>query len=134
MELEVQVAANEDPEQIVTEAKMAKKPQRSKRVCYAAKEKLTCTCTKVMWRFIQLGISIWQIADMVADGFTTTTFWYLSTVSICNTFKVSFKVIVEPSVVSIRLTKSLLPNSAHGLSMHQTSLPTSLPITLDVKF
>ena len=82
MELEVQVAANEDPEQIVTEAKMAKKPQRSKRVCYAAKEKLTCTCTKVMWRFIQLGISIWQIADMVADGFTTTTFWYLSTVSI----------------------------------------------------
>ena len=47
----------------------------------AAKRMVTCTCTKVTWRFIQLGISLWQIADMVSDGLQTKKFWDLSVVS-----------------------------------------------------
>ena len=47
----------------------------------AAKRMVTCTCTKVTWRVIQLGISLWQIADMVSDGLQTKKFWDLSVVS-----------------------------------------------------
>ena len=48
----------------------------------AAKQRVTCTCTKVTWRLIQLGLSIWQIADMVSDGFQTKKLYDLSIVSI----------------------------------------------------
>ena len=47
----------------------------------AAKQRVTCTCTKVTWRAIQLGLSIWQIADMVSDGFQTKKLYDLSIVS-----------------------------------------------------
>ena len=45
------------------------------------KQRMTCTCTKVTWRFILLGISLWQIADMVSDGFQTKNYWTLASVS-----------------------------------------------------
>ena len=47
----------------------------------AVKQSITCTCSKVMWRSIQLGISLWQIADMISDGFQTAKFYHLSSVS-----------------------------------------------------
>ena len=47
----------------------------------AAKQRVTCTCTKVTWRIITLGLSLWQIADMVSDGFQTAKFYHLSSVS-----------------------------------------------------
>ena len=46
----------------------------------AAKQGLT-SCTKVAWRIIRIGISLWQIADMVSDGFQTAKFYHLSSVS-----------------------------------------------------
>ena len=46
-----------------------------------AKQKVTCTCTKVTWRIIWLGLSLWQIGDMVSDIFQTRKFYHLSTVS-----------------------------------------------------
>ena len=50
-------------------------------VCGAAKQRLTCTCTKVTWRIIRVGISLWQIADMVSDGFQTRKYFNLAIVS-----------------------------------------------------
>ena len=47
----------------------------------AAKQRVTCTCTKVTWRLIRLGLSLWQIADMVSDGLQTKKFYDLSIVS-----------------------------------------------------
>ena len=35
---------------------------------------------KILWRLIRLGISIWQIVDMVSDGFQTKKYFYLSRV------------------------------------------------------
>ena len=45
-----------------------------------AKQRVTCTCTKVTWRTIRLCLSLWQIADMVSDGFQTAKFNRLSSV------------------------------------------------------
>ena len=47
----------------------------------AAKQRGTCTCTKVTWRIIRVGISLWQIADMVSDGFQTRKYFNLAIVS-----------------------------------------------------
>ena len=35
----------------------------------------------IIWRFIRLGMSIWQIADMVSDGLQTKKYHDLSSVS-----------------------------------------------------
>ena len=42
--------------------------------------RLTCTCTKILWRFIRLVISLWQVVDMVSDGLQTKKFYDLSSV------------------------------------------------------
>ena len=81
----------------------------------AAKQMMTCTCTKVTWRFIQLCISLWQIADIVSDGFQTKKFWDLYWVSKNHWYKVAY-------VRDSSLWYLFLLNSAHGTSM---SLPTA---------
>ena len=49
---------------------------------YTAKRKWrqTYICTMIIWRFIQLGISLWQIGDMVSDAFQTRKFYHLAMV------------------------------------------------------
>ena len=44
------------------------------------KQRLTYICTKSTWRLIQLGISLWQIGDMVSDAFQTRKFYHLAMV------------------------------------------------------
>ena len=51
----------------------------------SAKWRVTCPCIKVAWRFIQLGISLWQIGDMVSDAFLTEKFYRLAMVNKTNT-------------------------------------------------
>ena len=65
------------PQQTPNKSKM----DRLRGVRDAAKNKVTCTCTKVTWRIIRLGLSLWQIGDMVSDIFQTRKFYHLSTVS-----------------------------------------------------
>ena len=40
----------------------------------------TCICTKILWRFIRLVISLWQLVDMVSDVVQTKKFYDLSSV------------------------------------------------------
>ena len=42
--------------------------------------RLTCTCTNILWRFIRLVISLWQLVDMVSDVVQTKKFYDLSSV------------------------------------------------------
>ena len=42
--------------------------------------RLTCTCTKILWRFIRLVISLWQVVDMVSDGLQSKKFYDLASV------------------------------------------------------
>ena len=60
---------------------------------YSAKSKWrrTYICTMVTWRLIQLGISLWQVGDMVSDAFQTRKFYHLAMVRENNTIKKYFK-------------------------------------------
>ena len=86
----------------------------------AAKQRLTCTCTKVTWRIIRVGISLWQIADIVSDGFQTRKYFNLAIVS-------RMKKQIYPLMMITILTKSA--NSAQGRytnPTHQRPLKNAL--------
>ena len=52
------------------------------RGCYdRVKKKLTSGCSKVTVRVIKLCISLWQIGDMISDGFATNKYLDLARVS-----------------------------------------------------
>ena len=77
-------ATPQNPEQANLESNPA--PQRSKidqlrEVRDATKQRVTCTCAKVTWRIIRIGISLWQLGDMVSDIIQTRKYYHLSTVS-----------------------------------------------------
>ena len=88
--------------------------------CGSAKQRMTCTCTKVTWRIIRVGMSLWQIADMVLDGFQTRKYLNLAIVSRMK--KQSY-----PLMMITILTKSA--NSAQGRytnPTHQRPLKNAL--------
>ena len=58
----------------------------------SAKWRVTCPCIKITWRFIQLGISLWQIGDMVSDAFLTEKFYRLAMVSKTSTILQYFEI------------------------------------------
>merc|ERR1712012_457617 len=73
-----QADSESDPE-LHQQTQQRSKMERLREVRDAAKKKVTCTCTKVTWRIIRLGLSLWQIGDMVSDIFQTRKFYHLST-------------------------------------------------------
>ena len=75
-ELEDEIA-NEDQEGQDQEGQDPAPPQRKRsKIRNAAKQS-----TKVTWRIVQLGLSLWQIGDMVTDGLQTRKYWDLAIVS-----------------------------------------------------
>ena len=78
-----------------------------------AKQRVTCTCTKVTWRIIRLGFSLWQIADMVSDGFQTAKFHHLSSVS---HGKLQIRGIVQ-YINSLKIFRNLAPQFGISLNL-----------------
>ena len=70
----------EEPKEPEDPRQPCRKRDRMRGAFNSAKWMVTCPCIMVTWRFIQLGISLWQIGDMVSDAFLTEKFYRLAMV------------------------------------------------------
>ena len=75
----------EEPKEHEDPRQPRRKRDRIRGAFNSAKRRVTCPCTKIAWRIIQLGISLWQIGDMVSDAFQTRKFYHLAMVRKNNT-------------------------------------------------
>ena len=75
----------EEPKEHEDPRQPRRKRDRMRGAFTSAKWMVTCPCIMVTWRFIQLGISLWQIGDMVSDAFLTEKFYRLARVRKNNT-------------------------------------------------